>query len=54
MSHDERVDYLIPVAIAIGFVVLIVGGIAVMPAARRFDARQAAARVAAGKRPMSK
>jgi hypothetical protein len=50
MRHDCRVPLLIP----IGCAILIVGGLAVMPWARRFDRQRAAARAAAGKRPISR
>jgi hypothetical protein len=50
MRHDYGMVVLIP----IGCAILIVGGFATMPWARRFDRQRAAARAAAGKRPISR
>jgi hypothetical protein len=54
VDDNGRMERLIPVAVVTGFVLLIGGLIASMPAARRFDARRATARAASGRRPMSK
>jgi uncharacterized membrane protein YidH (DUF202 family) len=40
--------------IGAGFIIVIGGGYAIMPAARRFDRRRAVARESAGKPPVSR